>query len=144
MKKAVILSVIFFQSFINFSCTNDDDSNQIEIEGTWQLLRFDDSVDGTVLAPNDDKPVWIAFKADGNFEGKAGNNKIQGEYETENGKLIFTMSSSEIVRTDWELMFIQSINRSLDEGKYIMDYDLQEGELSLEYEAQSKMFFMKM
>lgn len=143
MKNIALLSVLLFQSFLSLSCSNDDSSNQTEIEGTWQLISFDDSEDGNVLAPNDGKPIRITFKGDGSFDGKAGNNEIQGEYDLENGKLIFTLASTEIASTDWESMFIRSINKSLNEGEYILNYILGEDELTLEYETQSTMLFMK-
>ena len=129
--------------FASPSCSNDDNSNQKEIQGTWQLTKFEDSTEGIVLDPSDGYPVQITFRANGSFDGKAGNNDVQGEYRLESGKLAFTLFGSEISNTEWELMFKRSINKSWEGNEYIMPYNLEGNEMTLNYETQSKMFFMR-
>lgn len=125
------------------SCSDDDNSSNSEIQGTFQLTKFEDSSEGTVLSPDDNKPVKITFRADGSFDGMAGNNEIQGSYSLDSDIITFNLFSTEIAATEREVMFVRSINKSLNGGEYIMPYSLKDGELTLEYETQSKMSFIQ-
>lgn len=141
--KLQMLSLILIL-FASPSCSNDDNSDQKEIQGTWQLFKFEDFEDGTVLDPNDGRPVQITFRSDGKYDGVKGNNEIQGAYRLENDELIFAGgTTTEISNTEWEEMFSRSLNKSIEGNEYVMPYSLEESELILDYEAQSQMFFIK-
>jgi len=130
--------------FASPSCSNDYNSDYKEIQGSWQLFKFEDFEDGTVLDPNDGRPVQITFRSDGGYDGVKGNNAIQGAYRLANDELIFAGgATTEISNTEWEEMFSRSINKSIEGNEYVMPYSLDESELILDYEAQSQMFFMR-
>src|SRR5690606_38160855 len=121
------------------SCSNDENSDQLDISGSWELSKLEDGTDGVQLPPNDGKPVRLNFKLSGSYDGDAGNNEIHGTYRMENGNLILTMSTTEIVNTEWESMFMDAMEDSRNSEEYVLPYTLEGNELILKYDEQSTM-----
>lgn len=133
---------IFIIVFLMVSCTNNESNNQGNILGNWQLEKYEDAEEGTILPPNDGKPIQMNFKS-GEYEGLAGNNEIHGDYRTDDGKLIFTLTTTEINNTEWELQFKGAIEKKRQGNQYIMKYSLNGNELTFSYAEQSTMYFKK-
>lgn len=145
MKKIMTLIVISLLLHTSFSCTNDEgrNSNQLKLIGTWELVKIEDSQNGINLPSNDSKPVQIIFKNDGVYEGTAGNNQIHGEYKVNNGMIIMTLHSTEISRTEWELMFMNAINQTSSKNEFRIPFTVETTELVFQYQEQSNMRFKK-
>lgn len=142
MKKFLYIPAIIIL-LASHACTNNDETNQLEIIGSWELAKIEDSQNGTDLPPNDGKPVQLNFKNGGGYDGTAGNNEIRGEYKVNDNTIVFTLFTTEIIHTEWESMFMNAINKTWSQNEYIVPYTVEGTELILPYEEQSKMFFVK-
>ncbi len=137
------MSVIIFFLLMGLSCTNDEEANQGQVIGTWELARIEDSQDGTSLPPNDGKPVRLNLKKGGGYDGVAGNNEIHGIYKVTGNTIVLTLYTTEVASSEWESMFINAINKTWTQNEYVIPFTVEATELILQYEIQSKMFFIK-
>jgi len=61
----------------------------------------------------------------------------------ENGNIVLTMTTTEVVNTEWESMFMDAMEDSRNAEEYFLPYTLERNELVLEYAEQSKMTLIK-
>ena len=143
-KKLLSLNFIIILLIASSSaCSDDESAIQNNIVGTWELVKIDDSVNGRDYPPNDNKPVTITFYENGTHEGTAGNNDLSGEYDIRNGMIEMTLFTTEIANTEWETKFMVAIQDTWSENKYIIDYLLEVNELTLQYNEESHMTFIR-
>ena len=66
---------------------------------------------------------------------------IEGEYSLEGDNIIFTLFTTEVPNTEWELSFKDAINKKLFDGKYKMLTFFNFNEMILTYDNDSYLFF---
>ena len=98
---------------------------------------------GKIESPNDGKPVYWDLKADGTYEGQAGNNSILGNHRIENGKMIFTYLTTEVARTEWETLFVESLKLNYQDSVYVLPIVQINNELIFNYQNDDTMHFIR-
>ena len=124
------------------SCEDDGIESNHQLVNSWQLAYYETSENGRINSPNDGKPVFWNLKADGVFEGMAGNNEIHGNYRVEGSNLVFTLFGSEIATTQWESRFYDALQHNWDGKAYRVPFKLDGKELILNYDDQETMHFV--
>ena len=139
-KQFLYITIYIFGILSVFSCSRNNE-DEATVIGKWELVKIEDSQIGPSLQPKDNKPVSIEFLKDGTYIGKAGNNNIEGEYSLEGDNIIFTLFTTEVPNTEWELSFKDAINKKLFDGKYKMLTFFNFNEMILTYDNDSYLFF---
>lgn len=130
--------------FAGAGCDEEDPvQNSKKPIGSWQLDYYQTEENGRINAPNDGKPVYWTFKADGTYEGMAGNNFMEhGEFKVEGDQLIFRHAVTEIIGTDWEERFYDALRHSWNGEAHVMPYVLENNEFVLNYVDNDTMHFL--
>ncbi|WKV10743.1 hypothetical protein [Marivirga harenae] len=142
---AKIILMICSVLFAGTGCDEEDPiQNSKEPIGSWQLAYYQTEEKGRIDDPNDGKPVYWNFKADGTYEGMAGNNFIEhGEFKVEGDQLILMDAAvTEITTTEWEERFNDALRHSWNGEALAIPYTIEDNELILNYVGNDTMHFL--
>ncbi len=140
-----ILFLVF--GLICFSCSEDKVSTeQMELMGAWELLRFENESSDELLLPSAQDAIISLVFQNNDFNGKTGRNSYFGKYSVVPSELtLMEFTITEVAETAWGQKYLDAINESYSRNtqNYLLDFSVESDTLTLYYMDSKKMTFVK-
>lgn len=135
MKKSLLLVLV---CFIVTGCSIDspevDDSPSDSLEGTWQVLRFENDVDHSVMSAPEGEEITVSFTAS-DFTGIHGANNFGGKYQVTDRNHLSVMEffDSKAGESDAEETFYAATKKGFNSQS--LSYEVSQEMLWVKYES---------
>ncbi|WP_220123549.1 hypothetical protein [Flagellimonas oceani] len=113
----------------------------------WELIRFQNSDGTNIVEPQTgETPIILNFLENLDFHATTTSNEINGNFTTEQEKLIITNFATTLVsETDWGIMFYEALEAARDPNslEIIMEFSVSSETLRLSYNENKDMVLIR-